>query len=109
MAAAGERIQVPAHWATEVLNGVTRAARRGRLDDRAVSLFLDLLPVFNLVVDQRSLPEQWRDARPLVMRYRLSAYDAAYRARAKLEGASLATLEAQLRRAAVAEGVLLEV
>ena len=103
-----ERIYVPGHWPAEMLNAVTRAARRGRLDDGSVSEFLDAVPYYNIVVDQRPIQEQWNGARTFVTQYRLSAYDALYLALAKLFHVPLATFDSQLRRAAEAESVPLE-
>jgi len=100
-----ERIYVPAHWPMEILNGLSRAARRGRLDDNSVDDFLKRLPGYNIFVDRTPLPQQLSEARKLVVRYRLSAYDAAYLALASRLGVTLATLDAKLRLAAKAEGV----
>jgi predicted nucleic acid-binding protein len=108
-AVAGERIYVPAHWPIEVLNGLTRAARRGRLDDSSTIFFLRTLTAFDIVVGDLSISEQWSQARPLILQYRLSAYDAAYLALAKRLSIGLATFDTQLRLAAVAEGVLLAI
>jgi predicted nucleic acid-binding protein len=107
LAMAREPIYVPSHWPMELLNGLTRAARRGRLDDGAVDRFLALLPNFELVVEERSLAEQWDNVLELVRTYRLSAYDAAYLSLAKRERVPLATLDEQLRLAAQVEQVSL--
>lgn len=105
LADGGERIYVPAHWPAEVLNGLTRAARRGRVDEPSVDQFLKDLIEFNIAVDARSMTEQWTEARPLIRKHRLSAYDAAYLALAKRLHIELATFDEQLRIAAQAEGV----
>ena len=109
LAEAGERMYVPSHWPAEILNGVTRASRRGRLDDPSVARFLVILQAYDIVVEALSIAEQWNDMRPLISKHRLSAYDAAYLALAKRLGVNLATLDTQLRVAAEAEGVTLEV
>jgi predicted nucleic acid-binding protein len=108
-AEAGELIYVPAHWPTEVLHGLTRASRRGRLEDPSVDQFLTTLLAYRIVVDSLSVAEQWNNARQLIVRHRLSAYDAAYLALAKRLRVSLASFDAQLRLAAEAEGVLLTI
>jgi predicted nucleic acid-binding protein len=55
------------------------------------------------------MAEQWGYARPLILKHRLSAYDAAYLSLAKRLTISLATLDEQLRFAAEAEGVPLSI
>ena len=102
-----EEILVPAHWSTEVLNGLTRAARRGRIDGPDVDSFLAILPNFRISVDTSSFVERWKLTLPLVRRHRLSAYDAAYLALAKEIGVALASADEQLRAAALLEGVRL--
>jgi predicted nucleic acid-binding protein len=107
LVAAGERVFVPSHWPSEILNGLTRAVRRGRLDDPSVDRFLRILVAYDIVVDALPIIEQWGDARALILKHRLSAYDTAYLSLAKRLGVSLATLDEQLRLAAEAEGVAL--
>ncbi len=92
-----------------MLSGLTRAVRRGRLDDASVDRFLVLLPEFRFVVDSRSIHDQWTEARALILKHRLSGYDAAYLALAKRQGISLATLDAKLRLATQSEGVALTI
>lgn len=104
-AAAGERFYVPSHWPIEILNGLTRAERRGRLNEVDVEEFLADLLRYHIVVDTREIQQQWSEARSLVVKHRLSAYDAAYLALAKRLGVGLATLDGQLRLAAQAEGI----
>jgi predicted nucleic acid-binding protein len=101
----GERMFVPAHWPAEILSGVTRAARRGRLDTPSVDAFLDGLSFLEIEVDARPFQRQWSEALPLVRKHRLSGYDAMYLALAARMGIKLASLDEQLRLAAIAEGV----
>jgi predicted nucleic acid-binding protein len=108
-AASGERIVVPGHWPAEILTGVPRAARRGRINDPSVDAFLDALPLYDIVVDARPMPEQWAEALQLTRQHRLSGYDAMYLALAKRLNIGLATLDGRLRDAATSEGVLLVV
>ena len=108
-AAGGERIVVPGHWPAEILTGVTRAARRGRIDDPSVDAFLEALPLYDIVVDARPIAEQWADALQLIRLYQLSGYDAMYLALAKRLNIGLATMDGRLRDAAKLEGVPLVV
>jgi len=55
------------------------------------------------------MARQWAEARPLILKHRLSAYDAAYLALARRLNISLATFDEQLILAAQAEGVSLAV
>jgi predicted nucleic acid-binding protein len=109
LAERGELLYVPAHWPSEILNGLTRAARRGRLDAPSVERFLRDVLAYNVIVDARPISEQWSEALPLIQQYRLSAYDAAYLALAKRLNIALATFDSQLRLAAQAEGVSLSI
>lgn len=108
-ATAGERIYVPAHWPAEMLSGLTRAARRGRVDDPAVDRFLSLFPAYNIAVDAGAFQSRWNEALPLVRQHRLSGYDAVYLALAKRLNLGLATLDGRLRDAAISEGITLVV
>jgi predicted nucleic acid-binding protein len=108
-ATAGERIYVPAHWPAEMLSGLTRAARRGRVDDPAVDRFLSLFPAYNIAVDAGAFQSRWNEALPLVLQHRLSGYDAVYLALAKRLNLGLATLDGRLRDAEISEGITLVV
>ena len=104
-----EKIFVPSHWPVEVMNGVTRAVRRGRVDDDSVERFMGFLLGYRIAVDEQSIAARWGDVKGLIRQHRLSAYDAAYLALAKRMGVPLATFDQQLRVAAAAEGVELSV
>ncbi len=106
---AEEQIFVPAHWPAGVLQGVTRAMRRGRLLEADATGFLSRVPSFNIAIDRRSMADQWQDAQVLIGKYGLSAYVAAYLAVAKRLGVPLATLDGQLRLTADAEAVELAI
>jgi predicted nucleic acid-binding protein len=96
---------VPSLWAFEVANSLTVAVRQKRIaaGDRNDSL-ADLagLPI---EADRESEVQAWRDATQLADRHRLSVYDAAYLELALRRNLPLATLDADLSRAAAAEGV----
>jgi predicted nucleic acid-binding protein len=83
MAAAGMRLYVPAHWPAEILNGLVRAKRRGRIDLAGIQQFLIDLQDLDIYVDERSFKSQWSEELPLAEIYSLSAYDAAYLSLAK--------------------------
>lgn len=100
-----ELIFTPAQWPVEVLNGLLRAARRGRIADDEIEPFLDELSAFNIFVDRLAPAEQWRECLPLIRLYDLSPYDAAYLALAQRLSVPLATRDDRLRDAARVEGV----
>jgi predicted nucleic acid-binding protein len=106
---AGELLSVTAHWPLEILNALTRAARRGRAEEQDSTAFLASLLSYRIEVVTFTLEDQWAEALPLIMKHRLSAYDAAYLALARRLDVSLATFDAQLTLAARAEGVSLAV
>jgi predicted nucleic acid-binding protein len=107
MASDGALFHVPAHWPTEMLGGLTRAARRGRLDPAQIDRFLQQLPGFNILVDLQPIASLWSETLPLVRLHRLSAYDAAYLGLAIRLQLPLATLDDRLIEASRIEGVSL--
>jgi predicted nucleic acid-binding protein len=97
-----ERILVPWVWWFEVQNLLVANERRGRLGADHTERILDAM---------RRLPVE-RDASPeegvtlaLARRHGLSIYAAAYLELARREGAALATMDARLSDATVAEDV----
>ena len=101
----GEHVAAPAHWPTEVLNGVMRAKRHGRVTEPEIQYFLKNLRSFNLSIDRGRGLSLLDDIRELADRYNLTAYDAAYLELALRSGLQLATLDDSLRMAATIEGV----
>lgn len=78
------------------------AERRGRIDLDATERYMNRLRVLPLVTDHDHDDSQ---TVALARRHALSAYDAAYLETAKRRGGAIATLDARLAGAAVAEGV----
>lgn len=98
---------VPEIWKLEVGNALQTALRKGRIDAafRDAS-FADLghLPIR---VDSETGRQAWGATLQLSETHRLTVYDAAYLELALRRALPLATLDEQLRTAAMAEGVLL--
>ncbi len=93
---------VPQHWHYEVRNALLTAERRRRIPQDGIKERLDVLRDLPILTDQEArLPE----ALELARTHRLSFYDALYLELATRRGAPLATLDAALDRASVAEGV----
>ena len=99
-----DRALVPSLWHWEIANTLLMLERRGRLTD-AAAVFSSVarhlpIEIENDVNGLRGLQEI-----ELARRHRLSVYDATYLALAKANGFALATLDAKLAKAAVAEHV----
>ena len=97
---------VPHLWHLETRNTLLVAERRRRLSARAVNERLDALKGLPVRTDEGPDLESAFD---LARTHNLSIYDALYLELAKREMAELATLDAALGQAAVAEGVPLSV
>jgi len=103
----GDRIVVPAHWPTEVSNGLLMAVRRKRIQRGRPELFWDLLSVLPIAVELPLSAEQAKVILAMSERYELTVYDAVYLELAKRMALPLATLDSALIKAASLEGVLL--
>ncbi len=95
---------VPCLWWFEVRNILVVNERRRRIAEADTAAFLLNLSRLRIRVDR--VPEEGAVLR-LARTHRLSVYDAAYLELAQREGLPLATLDADLRKAAAGEGVAL--
>ena len=95
---------VPGLWWFEVRNILIVSERRRRITESDTAAFLLSLSRLRIRVDR--LPDENGVLR-LARAHRLSVYDAAYLELAQREGLPLATLDADLRKAAAGEGVAL--
>jgi predicted nucleic acid-binding protein len=96
---------VPSLWRLEVANILEIGIRRGRNDvafRHATLADLSLLPIS---LDPETDRQAWDATLQLAHRRRLTLYDAAYLELAKRRGLPLATLDGDLRTAAIAESV----
>jgi predicted nucleic acid-binding protein len=96
---------VPAHWPTEISNGLLMALRRKRIQSGCPELFWDELAVLPIEVEPPLSPNQAKATLSLCGQYGLTVYDAAYLELAKRKGLALATLDSALIKAAPLEGV----
>jgi predicted nucleic acid-binding protein len=94
---------VPTLWFFEISNVLTIACRRQRTTEAHATRFLELLAALPILADSRAVDMAGLMA--LAARHRLTAYDAAYLLLSERLGAPLATLDADLTRAARAGGV----
>lgn len=96
---------VPAHWCLEVVNALVVAQRRGRIATEKGPQFIKLLNTFDIVVDNQTAARAFDHLPPLCQSYELTSYDAAYLELAMRKELPLATLDEDLRRAAMNVGV----
>jgi predicted nucleic acid-binding protein len=98
---------VPGLWRLEVANVLEMSIRRGRHDAEFRDATLADLAQLPIQVDEETHRRAWSATLPLAERCRLTLYDAAYLELALRRKLPLATLDADLRRAARAENVRL--
>ena len=96
---------VPAIWASEITNALLVGERRNRLRRPEVLRFVELLKSMEIFQDVQPVTDTINHVFPLAQEYRLSAYDAAYLDVAVRRQIPLATLDSNLRKAALAAGI----
>ncbi len=96
---------VPALWALEAANVVTKVESKGLVPEARTQVFVATLGRLNIVVDKATAAHALGETLNLARRYKLSAYDASYLELALREGLPLATLDADLGKAAKKAGV----
>ena len=96
---------VPGHWRLEVSNGLLMAERRRRVPQGTMAAMLGRLAALLIALDPETAARAWDAALTLARQHGLSLYDAAYLELAVREGLALASFDASLRRAAIAEQV----
>lgn len=96
---------VPSLLALEIANVVSKVESKGIVTEADSQRFITLFGQFNIVIDQATATQALGDTLNLARRYKLSAYDAAYLELALRTGLPLATLDADLAKAASIAGV----
>lgn len=102
-----DQILVPAHWPTEVANGLLMALRKRRISWEQSTLLLNELAGLRVVVEVALSAEQVKAVLALAQRYGPTIYDAAYLELAQRRTLAIATLDMALAVAARAAGVKL--
>ncbi|HLB31911.1 MAG TPA: type II toxin-antitoxin system VapC family toxin [Gammaproteobacteria bacterium] len=97
--------RVPDIWSLEVANVLARAEAKGLVTEARSEVFIGLLSRLNIVIDGETSNRAWGSTLQLARRYQLSAYDAAYLELALRDGLPLATLDANVMKAARRAGV----
>ncbi len=96
---------VPDLWYVELANVLVGAERRGRLTSEKVALFVRTIDALRLQLDPLTSARAFDEIRSLALAERLTTYDATYLDLAMRRGLPLATLDADLVRAASRRGV----
>ena len=97
----------PVIWRLEVANALLAAERRKRIDPPRRKQALALIAALPIEADLEIWDRAWDAILPLAQRFGLTAYDAAYLELAHRTGLPLATLDDDLRAAAMKLGVAL--
>ncbi len=103
----GDRIVVPAHWPTEISNGLLVASRRKRIKADQPALFWDELVRLPIETEPALASSQAKTVLALSEKHDLTVYDAAYLELALRRQLPLGTLDTDLRKAAQVEGIAL--
>jgi len=97
----------PAHWPLEVANGLLMAERRKRIAQADAAEALNAVLSLPIEVDSDTARHVSGATAALARQYGLAIYDAAYLELAMRRGATLATNDAALAKAAKKAGVAL--
>jgi predicted nucleic acid-binding protein len=101
----GDRFVVPAHWPTEILNGLLIASRRKRVKPDQPTLFWDELSRLPIETEPPLTAILAKTVVAVNEKHNLTVYDAAYLELAHRLQLPLGTLDTDLRKAAQVEGV----
>ena len=96
---------VPTIWALEIANVIVRAEAKHLVSEAQSGAFLEMLSSASINSDHATFAAALNDTLQLARRYRLSAYDASYLELALRCALPLATLDADLNKAARKAGV----
>ncbi|GHU11373.1 ribonuclease VapC [Betaproteobacteria bacterium] len=95
----------PSLWALEVANVIARAEGKKIITEARAQTFISFLERLKITTDAETTVHALGDTLNLARRYKLSAYDASYLELALRLGLPLATLDADLSKAAQKIGV----
>ncbi len=98
---------VPSLWRLEVANILEMGVRRGRHNSAFRNATLTDLALLPISIDPETDRQAWGPTLHLAEHHRLTIYDAAYLELAQRRGLALATLDKELRTAAVKEKIVL--
>ncbi len=92
-------------WGLEIANVIARSEAKELVTPAQSGSFVSLLEEITIEVDADTFTHVLSDTLQLSRRYRLSSYDASYLELALRNGAPMATLDDDLRRATSKAGV----
>ena len=95
----------PAHWPLEIANALLVANRRGLVDEDGIRRASGLLARLRVTVAPVELSTAAWSILDTARQHGLTAYDAAYIDLARFKGATLATLDQQIRNVCANAGV----
>jgi predicted nucleic acid-binding protein len=95
----------PGLWPLDAVNGLLVAERSGRLDAARRHPLTGFLRALPIGLDDETANQAWTMMMGLAERFALSAYDAAYPELAQRQRPPLASLDQDLRAAAIALGL----
>jgi predicted nucleic acid-binding protein len=98
---------VPMLWLLEVANVLRSAERKGRVTQEKSNHFFLTLLALPINVDSETVNHAWGETMRLARLHKLTPYDASYLELALRLNLPLATLDKELRQAALASDVLL--
>jgi predicted nucleic acid-binding protein len=101
----GDEAIVPAHWPTEVMNGLVMAFRRKRIPLNKVLDFEQALAALPIHIEPPLQPGTWLSVLTASTDTNLTVYDAAYLQLARERKLPLATFDADLQKAAKADAI----
>lgn len=97
--------EVPVTWSLEVANVLARAEASDLLNEAQSEAFLEMLSCIPIRADNATFARALADTLQLARRHRLSSYDASYLELSLRGGLPMATLDADLAKAARKAGV----
>jgi predicted nucleic acid-binding protein len=100
-----EALHVPSLWPWEMMNAVAVSVRRQRITPERARQFFEQLSAFDFHIAPAPSIDAFGELSLLATRYQLTAYDAAYLGLAGQLALPLATLDEDLKKAALAEGL----
>jgi predicted nucleic acid-binding protein len=100
-----EAAVVPPHWFLEVVNVLIMAEKRKRISAADAGSFLHLLAALDIHTDHETSARAFHHLPPVCRSHGLTSYDAAYLDLALRRHLPLATLDDDLRQAAIGLGI----
>ena len=100
-----EAAVVPSHWFLEVVNVLVMAEKRKRITAADATNFLHLLAALDIQTDHETSARAFDHLPPLCRSHGLTSYDAAYLDLAVRRRLPLASLDDDLRQAAIGLGI----